>query len=57
MDAKITESQKQEIIKKYVNGESAIRLAGEYGISRQRVHLLVNKAGVKRTVVRTLEPK
>ena len=57
MDAKITESQKQEIIKKYVRGASAIALAGEYGISRQRVHLLVNKAGVKRMVIRTLEAK
>lgn len=57
MEAKITESQKQEIIKKYIDGVSAIRLAGEYGITRQRVHILVNKAGVKRTVIRTLEAK
>ena len=57
MEAKTTESQKQEIIKKYIDGVSAIRLAGEYGITRQRVHILVNKAGVKRTVIRTLEAK
>jgi DNA-directed RNA polymerase specialized sigma24 family protein len=45
---KLTELQKQEIVRRYVAGESPKALGGVFGVSRQTIHNIVNRAGVWR---------
>ena len=38
-----TTEEKEIIVKKYLNGESAMKIAKEYGISRKNIHIWVKK--------------
>jgi DNA-directed RNA polymerase specialized sigma24 family protein len=45
---KLTEAQEQEIIRRYVAGASPKALAYSFGVTRQTIHNIINRAGVKR---------
>lgn len=42
--ARLTESQRHEIVKKKANGTSVTSLAKEYGVSEPTIYLIISKA-------------
>lgn len=50
---KLNKTQKEQIIKRYVDGESPAILAREYGVTRQSIYNVINKVEIKR--IRVIE--
>ena len=48
---KLTELQKEQILKRYIAGESPALLAVEFHVTRQSIYNVINKVDIKRVRV------